>query len=211
MELQDLRINYGKGAIPDGKSPGNPMMWFGDWLAEALSASLHEANAMVLSTVSEKGSPSSRVVLLKAFEERGFLFFSNYESLKGYQITLNPAGSLLFFWPELERQVRIEGKITKADADVSDDYFYSRPLESRVSAAVSPQSRIVSSRTQLEQIHQDFLDTYPEGTFKRPDNWGGYWLSPDLFEFWQGRRNRLHDRIQYQLVERKWEWNRLAP
>jgi pyridoxamine 5'-phosphate oxidase len=211
MELSDLRINYGKGSIPDGKYPENPMMWFGDWLAEALSASLHEANAMVLSTVSEKGSPSSRVVLLKAFDDRGFLFFTNYESRKGNQITLNPAGSLLFFWPELERQVRIEGAIAKADARISDDYFYSRPLESRVSAAVSPQSKIVSSRAQLEQIHQDFMNEHVEGTFTRPDHWGGYWLLPNLIEFWQGRRNRLHDRIQYQLSEGKWEWNRLAP
>jgi len=211
MELRDLRINYGKGSIQDGELPENPMEWIGDWLAEALSASLHEANAMVLSTVSETGSPSSRVVLLKAFDEKGFLFFTNYESRKGRQIVHNPAGSLLFFWPELERQVRIEGAIEKAEAGISDEYFYSRPLESRVSAAVSPQSMIVSSRAELEKMHQDYLDEHPDGTFERPDHWGGYWLLPNLIEFWQGRRNRLHDRIQYQRNELGWERCRLAP
>jgi pyridoxamine 5'-phosphate oxidase len=211
MELHDLRVNYGKGAIQEGEMPENPMAWLGDWLVEALSASLFEANAMILSTVSESGAPSSRVVLLKAFDERGLLFFTNYESAKGQQIAKNPAGSLLFFWPELERQVRIEGVIRKAEAAISDEYFYSRPLESRASAVVSPQSRIVSSRTQLEKMHQSFLAEHPEGTFKRPVNWGGYWLFPGLIEFWQGRRNRLHDRIQYQRSNEGWEWNRLAP
>ena len=211
MELQDLRLNYGKSSIPEGELLENPMDWFEIWMTEAISASLKEANAMVLSTVSETASPSSRVVLLKAFDERGFLFFTNYESRKGRQIVHNPAGSLLFFWPELERQVRIEGAIEKAEAGISDEYFYSRPLESRVSAAVSPQSAVVSSRAELEKMHQDYLDEHPDGTFKRPDHWGGYWLSPNLIEFWQGRRNRLHDRIQYLRNDLGWERCRLAP
>jgi pyridoxamine 5'-phosphate oxidase len=211
MELHDLRINYGKSSIPDGKLHDNPLDWFGDWLSEALSASLNEANAMVLSTVSDKGMPSSRVVLLKAFDERGLLFFTNYNSRKGQHIALNPAASILFFWPELERQIRIEGLIQQADPAISDEYFYSRPVESRISAAVSPQSRIVPSRSSLEQMYQNFMADHPEGEFKRPAHWGGYWLSPNMIEFWQGRRNRLHDRIQYRRIGNGWEKCRLAP
>jgi pyridoxamine 5'-phosphate oxidase len=211
MELKDLRLNYGKGSIPDVEQPINPMLWFGDWLSEALSASMNEANAMILSTVSDKGMPSSRVVLLKGFDEKGFLFFSNYSSRKGLQIAANPCGALLFFWPELERQVRIEGVIGKAESTVSDEYFYSRPLESRVSAAVSPQSRIVPSRASLEQMHHNFLTLHQDGEFKRPENWGGYRLVPELIEFWQGRRNRLHDRIQFKRSSNGWDKSRLAP
>lgn len=211
MELHDLRINYGKGEIDDRNLPESPFGWFGEWLADAISKGLPEANAMVLSTVSDLGKPSSRIVLLKAFDERGFLFFTNYSSRKGHNITLNPAGSLLFFWPELERQVRVEGIILKADPVTSDEYFYSRPLESRVSAAVSPQSAEVPSRIYLEKMHKDFLESLKDDKVQRPDNWGGYWLFPELVEFWQGRRNRLHDRIQYDRSDSEWKRCRLAP
>jgi pyridoxamine 5'-phosphate oxidase len=211
MELHDLRINYGKGEIRDSLALEDPLAWFGDWLAEAISSGVNEANAMVLSTVSNMNRPSSRVVLLKDFDSRGFLFFTNYESKKGNHLTVNPAASLLFFWPEMERQVRIEGYVNKAEAEISDEYFYSRPIESRVSAAISPQSHVISSRTQLEQIHQEFLNTYSDGTFLRPVYWGGYWLLPDLIEFWQGRRNRLHDRVQFKRNGEGWEKSRLAP
>ena len=211
MELQDMRIDYRKGEISDDSLPDHPMAWFGTWLEEAISANIEEANAMVLSTVSIAGTPSSRVVLLKAFDERGLLFFTNYESRKGSQISYNPAGALLFFWPDLERQIRIEGSISKADNTISDDYFYSRSLESRVSAAVSPQSKVVETRELLEKMHSEFLLDHQEEKFHRPDNWGGYWLQPDLFEFWQGRSNRLNDRIQFQRLEEGWIRSRLAP
>jgi pyridoxamine 5'-phosphate oxidase len=211
MELQDLRINYGKGSIHDRNLPDQPMEWFAEWLGQAIQASAFEANAMVLSTVAENGYPSSRVVLLKGFDERGFVFFTNYESRKGKQLDSNPQAALLFFWPEMERQVRIEGVVHKAEEELSDEYFYSRPLESRVSAAVSPQSEVVSSREQLEIMHNAFLNSNPDGRFERPQHWGGYRLDPRLIEFWQGRKNRLHDRIQYEREGFNWKRTRLAP
>ncbi len=211
MELHDLRKNYGKDAIPEEYLPADPFDWFGDWLRHALLVTVHEANAMVLSTVSGNGQPSSRIVLLKQFDENGFLFFTNYESRKGIQLSSNPAAALLFFWPELERQVRIEGIIIKADAAVSDEYFLSRPMESQVSAVVSPQSQVIPTHKYLVQMHREFSSSHSEGKFSRPENWGGYLLSPHLFEFWQGRSNRLHDRILFELINQEWKRCRLAP
>lgn len=211
MELQDLRKNYGKGKIDDYSLPSDPMDWFEEWMKDALSASMFEANAMVLSTVSESGFPSSRVVLLKHFDHNHFYFFSSYDSRKGLHLKSNPNASLLFFWPELERQVRIEGVVEESAESVSDEYFYSRPLESRVSAAISPQSSVIASREMLENMHKEFLAQYPEGNFTRPANWGGYKFLPRLIEFWQGRKNRLHDRIQFEREGFHWKRSRLAP
>jgi pyridoxamine 5'-phosphate oxidase len=211
MQLQDLRTDYGKGTIEDGNIPLSPIEWFVDWFDEVIGLNIREPNAMVLSTVSEQGAPASRVVLLKAFDEKGFQFFTNYESRKGIHLSQNPLASLLFFWPELERQVRIEGKVEKADPQISDEYFNSRPLESRVSAAISPQSQKIASRAYLEKVHADFMTNHPSGDFNRPDSWGGYLLVPHLFEFWQGRSNRLHDRIQYDRQGGGWVHSRLAP
>lgn len=211
MDLQDLRVNYGKGSIQDTMLPSHPMDWFSDWLDQAILSSSIEANAMVLSTVSGDGYPSSRVVLLKAYDERGFVFFTNYESRKGKQLKDNPNASLLFFWPAMERQIRVEGTIEKTKGIESDEYFLSRPLESRISAVVSPQSQVIESREFLEERYRNFIQQQAAGTLHRPNNWGGYRLIPGLFEFWQGRKNRLHDRIQYLRLADKWVKQRLAP
>ena len=211
MELQDLRTEYGKGSLQEEKTPENPFELFGDWLTHAMYTGCTEANAMVLSTVSETGCPSSRVLLLKTLDEKGFVFYTNYDSLKGRQLKLNPQGALLFFWADIERQVRIEGVVEKVEDELSDAYFFSRPLRSRVSAVVSPQSTVIPSRTELEKMHNDFQLAHPEGRFNRPANWGGYRLVPRVFEFWQGRSNRLHDRIQYSREAFVWKKCRLAP
>ena len=211
MELHNHRKNYTKGMIAGDSIPDNPLKWFSEWIGEAIASGSHEANAMVLSTVSAGGQPSSRVVLLKKFDEEGFLFFTNYESNKASQLTANPASALLFYWPELERQVRIEGITKKSDQAVSDKYFSDRPLESRISAVVSPQSREVPDREFLEKKHRDLLSESSGGDLLRPDYWGGYLLKPELFEFWQGRSNRLHDRIRFELSGDGWKIVRLAP
>ena len=211
MELRDLRINYEKDSIEDGSFPRDPLAWFGDWIKQALASGSAEPNAMVLSTVSAEGRPSSRVVLLKQFNQEGFFFFSNYESKKAVHLASNPAAALLFHWPELERQVRIEGFIQKAGKTVSDGYFGSRPPESRVSAVVSPQSREIPDRRFLEKKYDDFMEANPDSVFSRPEYWGGYVLSPVLYEFWQGRSNRLHDRVQFEWLGEEWKRNRLAP
>lgn len=211
MELQDLRKDYGKGSIQDDIVSGDPIDWFRTWLDEALDVSVNEANAMVLSTVSDSGMPSSRVVLLKLFDQRGFQFFTNYESRKGLELASNPKASLLFFWPELERQVRIQGTVTRSADQDSDDYFYSRPVESRVSAVISPQSRPIPNREYLEKIHSHYLVTHSPDLIKRPSNWGGFLLVPHRIEFWQGRQNRLHDRIEFERKENAWKRQRLAP
>ena len=154
--------------------------------------------------------PSSRILLLKDFDENGFCFFTNYNSKKGIEIEKNPYGSLVFFWSELERQIRIEGKIEKLNAEKSDTYFNERPLGSRIAAAVSPQSEVLKNREDLEQLVSDFSEKNGDD-FKRPEFWGGYRLIPDLFEFWQGRESRLNDRIEYTIEEKIWKFKRLAP
>lgn len=211
MELKDLRINYGKKKIREDEIPGSPQEWFMEWLEEAVQTGICDANAMALSTVSSDGRPSSRIVLLKGLDDAGFVFFTNYTSRKGEQLAANPNAALLFFWPELERQIRVEGVVRKTESAISDDYFYSRSPESRVSAVVSPQSKVVNSRESLEQLHNTFLFMHPEEDFERPAYWGGYRLIPSLFEFWQGRSNRLHDRIQFREEAGVWKWQRLAP
>ena len=211
MELPDMRIDYGIGAVSDAHGFQTPFEWFRDWLEEAIRKNVVEPNAMMLSTVSESGFPTSRVVLLKAFDDQGFVFFSNYESKKGLQLLNNPHAALLFFWPQLERQVRIEGIIIPTNDTISDEYFHTRPLESRISAVISPQSRPVPSRDFLEKLHHEFMATHGDGNVERPTNLGGYLLIPSLFEFWQGRSNRLHDRIQFDHFGDGWKQVRLAP
>jgi pyridoxamine 5'-phosphate oxidase len=170
-----------------------------------------EPTAMVLSSVSPEMRPSSRVVLLKSVDEKGFVFFSNYLSRKGMHLKANPFAALTFFWPLTERQVRIEGIVGKTDAEESDNYFYSRPLESRINAIISPQSQPIASRSHLETEREKLLLIGNAENIKRPEHWGGYRLKPDRIEFWQGRPGRLHDRIQYLLEGDIWEVNRLAP
>jgi pyridoxamine 5'-phosphate oxidase len=211
MDLRDIRKEYQQSSIHDNEFPVEPVHWFREWLREAMESGEPEATAMVLSTVSVEWRPSARVVLLKSIDEKGFVFFSNYLSRKGVQLSGNKAASLTFFWPLTERQVRIEGIVTKIDAGESDEYFYSRPIESQVNAIISPQSMPIPSRNQLEQERERLLFMDGNDNLRRPAHWGGYRLLPDRIEFWQGRPGRLHDRIQYLLEGNVWNVSRLAP
>ncbi|MCF8331106.1 MAG: pyridoxamine 5'-phosphate oxidase [Bacteroidales bacterium] len=210
-EIYDLRINYSKASLNVEDVSDGPVEQFNTWFAEALKSKVYEPNAMALSTVRKDGVPSSRIVLLKKMRMDGFVFFTNYNSDKALDISQNPAVSLVFLWHELERQIRVEGYAEKIPDQESDDYFLSRPRESRLGAWASPQSEIIEGRNVLEQkahkIHQKF-----EGKeVTRPDFWGGYVVKPQMIEFWQGRPGRLHDRIRYVWKNKEWIINRLAP
>ena len=189
----------------------NPFKQFAVWMKDAMDSGNREPSAMVLSTVSENGKPSSRIVLLKHSSELGFEFFTNYQSKKGKHLKDRPFASLLFFWPELERQVRIEGQIEKLDPKESDDYFSTRPVESQIGAWASPQSIAIPNRKTLLDWYEEFEEIFKTTPMTRPDHWGGYRLIPDLFEFWQGGEKRLHDRIEYRDEKDGWTIYRLAP
>ncbi len=211
MDLRDIRKDYQSREIRDENFPIEPVNWFREWLRDAMESGEPEPTAMVLSTVSAEWRPSARVVLLKSFDEYGFVFFTNYLSRKGVQLSGNKSAALTFFWPLTERQVRIEGIIGKTDSDESDTYFYSRPLESRINAIISLQSALIRSRDHLEKEREKLLFMEGNENISRPAHWGGYRLKPDRMEFWQGRPGRLHDRIQYLLDGNVWTINRLAP
>lgn len=206
--LHHLRENYENVELDMQNVYPSPFTQFSKWFEDAQKGNVPEPNAMVLSTSTKDGKPSSRVVLLKEFTTVGFIFFTNYASRKGYEIEINPHVCLNFWWPGIERQVRIEGTIQKISAEESDTYFYSRPIGSQAGAIASPQSKIIESREWLEQ---KFIEVQLKGNIKRPENWGGYIVVPNLIEFWQGRSNRLHDRLQYDKVNGNWEIRRLAP
>lgn len=207
-DLHHNRRNYTRHELTEHKISLNPYEQFGWWLEDAGNDGILEPNAMTLSTATKEGRPSSRIVLLKAFSEEGFVFYTNYHSRKGKEISENNSAALLFFWDKLERQVRIEGTIEKVEAHLSEKYFSSRPYESKLSAVVSEQSEEVPSREFLE----DRLEALKEsGEISRPKNWGGYILKANYFEFWQGRASRLHDRIVYELQNDAWKIKRLAP
>jgi len=189
----------------------NPFEQFDIWFKEAVNAKLPDPNAITLATSTFEGRPSARVVLMKHYDSDGIAFFTNYESRKARNLLQNPYAAMVFFWPELERQVRIEGKVSRVSEQQSDRYFQTRPEGSKIGAWASPQSSVIPNRRYLEQLHADFMEEFQGTTIKRPPNWGGYILQPALFEFWQGRENRLHDRIQYSLVNEKWLIERLAP
>lgn len=190
----------------------NPYRQFDFWWNEAMKAEIDEINAMILATVSERGLPAARVVLLKGYTDEGFVFFTNYESRKGQELQMNPKACLLFFWKELERQVRIEGICEKVSAAESDEYFYSRPEGSRIGAWASPQSRVIAGRHVLDQNIEELEKKFSKGNVPRPPQWGGYRLKPFSMEFWQGRPSRLHDRILYTTVgDHSWKIERLAP
>jgi pyridoxamine 5'-phosphate oxidase len=208
-DLSALRQNYSKNELSESNVANNPIEQFEIWFQEALKAEIREPNAMCLSTINEE-KPSSRIVLLKGIDE-GFVFFTNYESNKGNQIAKSQFASLNFFWVDLERQIRIEGIIEKVSEKESDEYFYSRPRGSQVGAWVSNQSRVVENRTILEAKLLDFEKEYENKPIPRPPHWGGYRLIPDKIEFWQGRPNRLHDRILYSKNDNNWKIERLCP
>ena len=188
-----------------------PVLQFDKWWKEAVSSSIDEVNAMTLATVNADGKPSARIVLLKGFDDSGFVFFTNYLSDKGKSISQHPYVSLVFFWKELERQVRIEGSCILVSESESDEYFLSRPLGSRLGAWASPQSTVISSRSMLDQNLDEVTTKYANGIVPRPAHWGGYRVVPEMVEFWQGRPSRLHDRIRYRKDELQWLIDRLAP
>lgn len=190
----------------------DPFVQFGLWLEDALKAGIVLPNAMTLATAGADAIPTARMVLLKGFDDRGFVFFSNYESRKGKELAANPNAALVFHWPEVERQVGITGGVLRVEKSESEDYFSSRPLGSRIGAWASPQSEVIASREELESRAGELMDQYPDGDIPRPENWGGYRLLPSRFEFWQSRPNRLHDRFCYEREEGgDWSIDRLAP
>lgn len=211
MSIADLRTEYSRASLTEADAHPNPIEQFSKWFGEAIAAQVPEANAMSVATASADGRPSSRILLIKEFDQRGFTFFTNYNSRKGQDLQENPYAALLFYWIELERQVRIEGRVEPISAAENDSYFQSRPLKSRLGAIASSQSQPVASREALEakfiQVEQQYGD-HPS----RPTHWGGYRLVPDYMEFWQGRPSRLHDRIAYTLqADGNWQRQRLQP
>lgn len=214
--LQNLRRDYRAAALDISDVQNDPFLQFKKWFSEALEVVTDEPNAMTLATVSPEGKPSARVVLLKGFDNEGFIFYTNYASKKGNDILQNPNVALCFWWYALERQVRIEGSIEKVSEEESIAYFQSRPRGSQIGAVASPQSQVVTDRTVLEKKYADLIEKYgdTEGgqAIPKPEHWGGYRVRPTQIEFWQGRRSRLHDRIRYVLDnENGWKIERVAP
>lgn len=211
MELADIRKEYRLKVLDEKQISRDPLQQFEMWLNDAIESKVNEPTAMVLATATPDGIPSLRIVLLKAFSGHGFGFFTNYSSRKGEEIALNQYVALLFHWPELERQVRIEGKATKTSDRISDDYFNSRPVESRLSAVISNQSQVVPDREYLEKLWEGQQHQSIENMVPRPSYWGGYIVDLHRIEFWQGRSNRLHDRILFSRNGANWVISRLAP
>lgn len=209
--LADLRLDYGLASLSEEDVLDNPIAQFSKWFDEALNAQVNEPNAMSVSTVDADGKPTSRIVLIKQYDERGFTWYTNYDSQKGQQLAANPNAALLFFWSEVERQVRIEGRVEKTSPEESDKYFYSRPVKSQLAALASKQSAPIGSRAQMEENYEAVAQAQGEQP-KRPDYWGGYRLVPERIEFWQGRRSRFHDRIVYvRQPDGTWLKQRLQP
>jgi len=212
IDISRIRKTYSQKALSENDIAANPFLQFDKWWEEALASSIDEVNAMTLATASADGVPSARIVLLKGYSEDGFVFFTNYNSFKGKQLIENPKACLVFFWKELERQVRITGIVQKTNASASDDYFSSRPIASQIGAAVSPQSTTIESREWLESRFAELELQVAESGVPRPEHWGGFIIKPVIIEFWQGRPSRLHDRIEYSLQENgEWKIERLAP
>ena len=210
--LSQLRKEYRLAVLDEQSAHRDPLQQFLSWFDEAVKAQLMEPNAMVLSTVDQAGQPSSRMVLMKECTRDGLTFFTNYESKKGRELTANPRAALLFYWAELERQVRIEGTVRRVDREVSREYWRTRPRNSRIGSLSSPQSQRILGRTQLDEIVRRYDALHPGDEIPCPENWGGYLLAPSLFEFWQGRENRLHDRLEYLPSNANvWSIRRLAP
>ncbi len=225
MNIADLRTTYRRATLAEADVDDDPFRQFEGWLDQAIAAQALEPTAMTLATVDAERRPSARVVLLKGFDTdaapagasgRGFVWYTNYESHKGRDLAVNADAALCFFWPELERQVRVEGRVERASADESDRYFASRPVASRVGAWASPQSETIESRGVIEVREREIAERFAlvadeDASIPRPPHWGGYRLVPGLIEFWQGRPSRLHDRIVYRGGDREWIRSRLAP
>ena len=210
--IADLRKEYSSETLLEKDVAPSPIQQFKKWWDQVIASQILEPNAMTLATSSTDGLPSARVVLLKDFDEKGFVFYTNYKSYKGLQLEENPKACLVFHWKELERQVRIMGLVNKLDAEQSDEYYYSRPIGSRIGAWASPQSQPIKNREWLEQEFEKRKNDFTNKEVPRPPHWGGYIVNPVIIEFWQGRFSRLHDRIQYSLEDAGgWKIERLAP
>jgi len=210
--VADLRKDYQLQGLSETDADLNPFKQFQIWFDQALAAQLPEPNAMTVATVTKSGNPRARVVLLKNFDERGFVFYTNYHSHKGQELADNPQAAIAFWWAELERQVRIEGRVLKVSDRESDEYFHSRPFNSRLGAWASEQSQVIESREVLEQRLQDLKTKYENQDIPRPPHWGGFRVIPTAIEFWQGRPSRLHDRLLYSLLDdSSWQIERLSP
>ncbi|PAX60029.1 pyridoxamine 5'-phosphate oxidase [Brunnivagina elsteri] len=210
--IADLRKDYTLRGMEESDIDPNPFVQFQQWFDKAREAQLIEPNAMTLATTTPDGKPSARIVLLKDFDTRGFVFYTNYNSHKGQELAENPQTSLVFWWAELERQVRICGQVEKVSEKESDEYFYSRPLNSRLGAWTSNQSEIIRDRNVLEQRFTELNNKYQNGDVPRPQHWGGLRVIPTEIEFWQGRSSRLHDRLRYTLIsDSNWKIERLSP
>ena len=217
MDLSGLRAEYARGGLDLPDLADDPVEMFGRWLGEAVAAGVHEPNAMVVATVSAEGRPSSRLVLLKGLDDRGFVFYTNLESRKGEEISANPAVSLLFPWHDLQRQVRVEGTASRVTPEEDEAYFASRPRESQLGAWASPQSKVVASRSALDERYGGVLSRFADAdAIPLPPFWGGIRVAPEEVEFWQGRKGRMHDRLVYRRADRGldqpgWTVERLAP
>ena len=210
--LESLRSNYALSGLHETDLLGNPFQQFQLWLEQAIAAELPEPNAMTLATLSEQGKPIARMVLLKGLDEKGFVFYTNYDSAKGKQLTETDSAALVFWWAGLERQVRVEGTVEKVSSEESDAYFQSRPKASQLGAWASPQSQVIENRDVLEKRLAQLEEKYATEKVPRPPHWGGFRVIPTAIEFWQGRPSRLHDRIRYELDEKgDWFYQRLAP
>ncbi|MBL7713623.1 MAG: pyridoxamine 5'-phosphate oxidase [Chitinophagaceae bacterium] len=210
--IADIRTDYKRASLDELEVGTDPVAFFSQWFSEAERAAVNEVNAMTLATVDEQSRPHARIVLLKGVSNEGFTFFTNYQSTKGRNIAVNPHAALVFFWPELERQVRIEGTIEKVSAAESDEYYHIRPRGSRLGAWASPQSSVIAERSVLEQNEKELAARYEGKEIPRPEHWGGYRLHPLRIEFWQGRPSRLHDRICFEKDDSgNWSKFRLAP
>jgi pyridoxamine 5'-phosphate oxidase len=222
-EIADIRKDYKLASLEEEDVAANPIDQFTRWWNEAVASQIDEVNAMTLATANAAGVPAARIVLLKGYNPNGFIFFTNYESDKGKNLAQNPHAALVFFWKELERQIRIEGRVEKVSAEESDRYFNSRPASSRIGAWASPQSAVIENRMVIEQNVERYSSIFANDSIERPDHWGGYIVKPTSIEFWQGRSSRLHDRIKYTVEnsaynaatdtrsDASWKIERLAP
>ncbi len=204
--------DYTRGALDEADADPSPFRQFDAWFADAQAANIPDPNAMTVATTTPDGRPSARIVLLRGYDERGFVFYSNYESRKGQELAENPVAALVFFWPALERQIRITGAVAQASRDETDRYFRGRPRGSRLGAWASPQSAVIAGRAVIEDRLRGLEQQYPGNDIPTPPHWGGYRVAPDAFEFWQGRPSRLHDRLRYtRQPDGSWRIDRLAP
>lgn len=209
--IADLRRDYTRDGLTEAQAPAEPHALFSTWFAQAVEIETTEANAMMLATVDAGGQPHLRTLLLKGFDERGFVFFTNYQSAKGEQLSAQPLAAMSFWWHDLERQIRIEGAVEQVSPEESDAYFHSRPIGSRLGAWASPQSQVIAGREVIEERLAALESQYAELQPPRPPHWGGYRVVPTMIEFWQGRSSRMHDRLRYRLQAGQWQLERLAP